>query len=67
MRKYGFLVLAGFGAVRLQAFAFSFPFKAQNFDTKVLACQRAMTARIRIRTIHIISALGIKEFAQYAL
>jgi hypothetical protein len=38
--------------------------EAQNFETKVLACQRAITARIRIRTIHIISALGIKELAQ---
>ena len=42
-------------------------FGVQNFETKVLACQRAMTARIRISTIHMISALGIKEFSQYAL
>ena len=41
--------------------------RSQNFETKVLACQRAITARIRISTIHMISALGIKEFSQYAL
>jgi hypothetical protein len=39
-------------------------FLVQNLDTKVLACHRAITARMRIKTIHIISPAGMKEFAQ---
>jgi hypothetical protein len=36
----------------------------QNLDTNVRACQRAITARTRIRAIHMISPAGIMEFVQ---
>jgi len=40
---------------------------AQNCEINILACQRAITARTRMSTIHIMSAPGMKELAQYSL